>query len=106
MSTNSYSFKINSTVATAHKQLNIETINPNIDWDSFLSFSQWLIDIMDGHFISHDLGADLHRVCFEFEGTRLILTFEENSNSVWIELDNNADIDVLTFICQLLKNYE
>ena len=106
MSTNSYSFKINSTVATAYKQLNIETINPNIDWDSFLSFSQWLIDIMDGHFISHDLGADLHRVSFEFEGTRLILTFEENSNSVWIELDNNADIDVLTFICQLLKNYE
>ncbi len=106
MLANNYSFKINSTVAKAHKQLNIDTINPNIDWDSFLPFSQWLIDIIDGHFISHDLGADLHRVSFEFEDTRLMLTFEENSNSIWIELDNNADLDVLTFISQLLKNYE
>lgn len=105
MPANKFSFKINSTVAQAQVQLNIETIKPNVDWDNFLSFSQWLIQTIDGQFNSHDLGADLHKVFFEFEGTRLFITFEENSNSIWIELDNNDDTEVLTFIGQLLQTY-
>lgn len=103
MSAKHFSFKINSTVAQADKQLDILTIESNIDWDSFLEFSKWLITSIDAQFISHDIGADLHRVSFEFEATRLFITLEETSNSLWIALDNNSDIEVLAFIESLLK---
>ncbi len=98
-----FSFKINSTVAHADKQLDILTIESDIDWDNFLAFSKWLITSIDAHFINHDLGADLHRVSFEFEETRLFITFEETSGSLWIALDNNSDTEVLAFIAALLK---
>lgn len=104
MSAKKFSFKINSTAAQHDKQHDILIIDSNISWDNFLAFSKWLISSIDAQFISHDIGADLHRVTFEFEETRLHITFEETSNSLWIALDNNSDIEVLAFIESLLKN--
>jgi hypothetical protein len=97
------SLKINFTVAQADKQLDILTIDSNVDWDNFLDFSKWLISLLDGKLINHDLGADIHRVAFEFEGTRLFITYEDTSDSLWLALDNNNDTEVLTFIATLLN---
>jgi len=102
----SYSIKINSTVAQPDKQLGIVTIKADVDWDNFLDFSTWLITLLDAQFISHELGADLHRVYFDFEDTRLFITFEDTSGSLWLELDQKKDADVLVFITTLLKNHE
>lgn len=103
MSVQNFSIKINSTVAQSDVQLDFVAIDHNIDWDNFLPFSQWFVSAIDGKLIHHELGADLHRVSFEFEDTRLLLTFEEVSGSLWLELDNNNDTDVLTFIASLIN---
>lgn len=97
------SFKTNLTAAQADNQLGIVTINANVNWDNFLDFSIWLISRLDAHLISHDLGADIHRVAFEFEDTRLFITFEDTSGSLWLELDHNNDTEVLAFITTLLN---
>lgn len=102
----SYSIKINSTVAQADKQLGIVAIDANVDWDNFLDFSTWLITLLDAQFISHELGADLHRVYLDFEDTRLFITFEDTSGSLWLELEQKKDTDVLEFIITLLKSHE
>jgi len=103
MSFTKFSFKLNFTVAQADNQLGILSIDSNVDWDSFLDFSKWLISMLDAKLISHDMGADIHHVVFEFEGTRLFIIFEDTSNSLWLELDNNNDTEVLAFIATLLN---
>ena len=104
MSDKPYSIKIISTSAHTDEPLNILLIESNVDWDNFLDFSKWLISSIDAQFINHEIGADLHRVYFEFEETRLFITLEETSGSLWIELDRNNDTEVLAFIATLLNN--
>lgn len=101
-----YSIKINSTAAQADKQLGIVTIDADVNWDNFLDFSTWLISILDAQFVNHELGADLHRVYFDFEDTRLFITLEETGGSLWLELDQKKDGEILEFIITLLKSHE
>lgn len=102
MSGNNFTVNLNTSSAQADKKLGILTLESDVDWDNFLDFATWLITIIDAQFINHEIGADMHRVSFEFEDTRLFITFEDTSGSLWLELDRNNDTEVLAFIATLL----
>jgi len=103
MSGNNFTVNINTSSAQTDKKLGILTLESDVDWDNFLDFATWLIAIIDAQFINHEIGADMHRVSFEFEDTRLFITFEDTSGSLWLELDRNNDTEVLAFIATLLS---
>ncbi|MDP2561019.1 DUF3630 family protein [Psychrobium sp. 1_MG-2023] len=98
-----FSFNTNSTAAQPIKQQGSLYINLSIDWDQFDQVASQLIEKLDMTVKTKEIGADLHRWTVDFEGTRLYLTYEETSNSLWFELDRAEDQEILDFIATLLQ---
>lgn len=93
---------INSTVANSFKQPGSLAINATIDWDHVESIGDSFASLIDASVISADIGADLHRWQLDFDGVRIYLFAEENSASLWLELDRKEDQDTLDYIEVLL----
>lgn len=72
-------------------------------WDNFPTKAAQLVADLDATVISTDIGADLYHWSINFEGTRLSLYYEDNSESCWFELERAQDQDVLDFIATLVE---
>jgi len=103
MNTTEISFTINSTIAKSFNQLGSIHINTAIDWDRFESVANAFVELIDAQVKNKESGADLHRWQLDFEGVRLYLTYEDISESFWLELEQPQDQEVLDFIATLIE---
>lgn len=100
-------FTINSTLAKSFNQQGCLYINAPINWDNFAHIATTLATQIDAVVENKDIGADLHRWQLNFEGVRLYLTYEDNCQSLWLELDRKEDQETLDFIASLIeKQYD
>jgi len=98
-----FSFIINSTSAPSFKQQSCLYISALVNWDNFPEAANALAFLLNARITTKDVGADLHRWQFDFEGVRLYLIFEDTSESLWLELDQAEDQDTLDFIASLIE---
>lgn len=94
--------KFNSTSANPNRQPGYLHLDLKANWDNFPTRANTLIQLLDATVISQDIGADLYHWTIDFEGTRLSLYYEDNSDSCWLELERAQEQDVLDFIANLL----
>ncbi len=95
-------FTINSTLAKSFNQQGCLYINAPVNWDNFSEVAVALATQIDAAIENKDVGADLHRWQLNFEDVRLYLTYEDNSQSLWLELDKKEDQETLDFIAGLI----
>ncbi len=101
---NNYLTSINNfTSAAPNRQLGYLTIPWEITWDNFSQQAQKLVMALDATILTKEQGADLYHWSINFEGTRLNLYYEDNSESCWLETERQADQEVLDFIATLLE---
>jgi len=103
MDTTEIRFTINSTIAQSFNQLGCLYISTEIDWDRFDSVASALVKLIDAKVKNKESGADQHRWQLDFEGVRIYLTYEDISESFWLELEHIQDQDVLDFIATLIE---
>lgn len=103
MNNNYLTSNYNFTSAAPKRQLGYLAIPWQIRWDNFPQQAQRLVSRLDGQVISKEVGADLYHWSINFEGTRLNLYYEDNSESCWLEVECQADYEVLEFIATLLE---
>jgi len=94
---------INFTAAQSFNQQSCLYLSAAVNWDNFPQVATALAIKIDATIKNKDIGADLHRWQFDFEGVRLYLTYEEMSDNLWLELDRKEDQETLDFIAQLIE---
>lgn len=78
-------------------------LSADIDWDSFPACAEHLADLLEAEIIDRQWGADLYAWKLDFEDTRLTLSFESNSLSLWLAIDREEEVEVLDFLESLLR---
>jgi Protein of unknown function (DUF3630) len=104
MSNKKLTSKSDSTSANHNRQPGYLHLNLRANWDNFPTLANTLIACLDATVISRDIGADLYHWTIDFEGTRLSLYYEDNSESCWLELERAQEQDVLDFIATLIES--
>jgi len=100
-----FSIKINSTLAKSFKQQGCLYIDAPVHWDNFSDIAHALTQRIDATVKNKEIGADQHRWQLDFEGVRLYLTYEDISDSLWLELDRAEEQETLDFIADLLGKF-
>ena len=75
----------------------------DVHWDNFPQFAEHLAILLESQILSREWAADLHVWYLDFEGSKLSLNYETNSDSLWLALDRDEDIDTLDFLEALLR---
>ena len=96
-------FTINSTIAKSFNQQGCLYIETTIDWDRFEKVATALVQRIDATVKNKECGADIHRWQLDFEGAALTLSYEDISESFWLELEPAQDQEVLDFIAILIE---
>ncbi|GLS82116.1 DUF3630 family protein [Paraferrimonas haliotis] len=76
------------------------------DFDGFDDFAQRLLAALDIRIVSKAFGADRHQWQLEFEGTELTLHFELYSGSIWFELKDSSEPQLLSYFATIIQQSE
>ncbi|NRA83083.1 MAG: DUF3630 family protein [Gammaproteobacteria bacterium] len=104
MTNNYLPSKLNFTIANVNWQQGYLPLNLSTSWDNFPIDAKELAKHLGATIVSQEVGADLYHWTLDFEGTRLNLIYEDNSESCWLELHHSHEQEVLDFIATLIGN--
>ncbi|WP_246029016.1 DUF3630 family protein [Parashewanella tropica] len=75
-----------------------------IDFEHFDSFATEFCNAIDSRVIQKHWGADRHQWQLDFEGCLLNLNYEFYSDSCWLSIELDKDLDTLIYLKQLLDH--
>lgn len=81
------------------------SLKADIDFEQFELFAEPLVSAMDCRIIERQWGADRHQWLLDFEGCRVGLHYEFYGDICWLSVDNEQDVEVLTYLMTLLKPF-
>ena len=81
----------------------VTLVNPALDWDSFPTLAEALLQESELVALERECGADRHSWLLEFEGSQLRLEFEHHSGC-WLAAVQPADIEALLWLARQYGN--
>ncbi|HHQ4786226.1 DUF3630 family protein [Aeromonas hydrophila] len=77
----------------------VTLVNPVLDWDSFPTLAEALLQEWELVALERECGADRHSWLLEFEGSRIRLEYEHYSGC-WLAAEQPADAEVLLWLAR------
>ncbi|NRB24467.1 DUF3630 family protein [Shewanella sp.] len=79
------------------------SIQAQIDFEQFHLFAEPLAAAMDARVVERHDGADRHQWLLIFEGTHMQLNYEFYADICWLNVENEAEFEVLEYLAGLLR---